>query len=101
MKFNVKAFGLTCGLLWGLGVFFLTRWIIFLEGPTHDLFVLGHIYRGYATRPLGGLIGLVYGLADGGVGGVVFARLYNVLAPDSINCPFPNPCGLTEGFAFV
>jgi hypothetical protein len=79
MKLNIKAFGLTCGLIWGLGVFFLTWWVIFFEGTTHDLMVLGHLYRGYDISPAGSLIGMVYGLVDGGAGGAVFAWLYNFL----------------------
>ena len=79
MKINIKAFGLTCGLLWGLGVLGLTWWVILFEGSTHDMMLLGHIYRGYDISPAGSLIGAAYGLVDGGVGGVVFAWLYNVL----------------------
>jgi hypothetical protein len=32
MKLNVKAFALTCGLVWGLGLFILTWWIIAFGG---------------------------------------------------------------------
>jgi hypothetical protein len=80
MKFNNKAFGLTCGLLWGLGVFFLTWWVILFEGTTHDLLVIGHIYRGYNVSPMGSLIGMLYGFVDGGIGGLVFSWLYNVIS---------------------
>jgi hypothetical protein len=80
MKLNIKAFGLTCGLVWGLGIFCLTWWVILFEGTTHDLMWIGHFYRGYDISPAGSLIGLAYGLADGGVGGAVFAWLYNLLS---------------------
>jgi hypothetical protein len=80
MKINTKALGLTCGLVWGLGVFGLTWWVIFFEGPTHDLMVLGHLYRGYDVSPLGSVIGMAYGLVDGGLGGVIFAWLYNLFS---------------------
>lgn len=79
MKLNIKAFAATCGLIWGFGILGLTWWVILFEGSTHDLFVLGHIYRGYDISPLGSLIGLAYGLADGAAGGLIFAWLYNVL----------------------
>ena len=36
MNLNVKAFALTCGLLWGLAVFFLTWWIMAFDGPSGD-----------------------------------------------------------------
>ncbi len=79
MKLNIKSFGLACGLFWGVGLFGLTWWVILLEGPTHDLLVIGHIYRGYDVSPLGSLAGLGYGLVDGGVGGALFAWTYNIL----------------------
>jgi hypothetical protein len=42
--------------------------------------VIGHLYRGYDVSPLGSVIGLAYGLVDGGVGGLIFAWLYNFLS---------------------
>jgi hypothetical protein len=80
MRLNVKAFGLTCGLLWGLGVFFLTWWIIAFDGATRQMTILGHVYRGYTVSPLGSLVGLVWAFPDGLIGGAVFAWLYNILA---------------------
>jgi hypothetical protein len=76
---NVKAFGLDRGLIWGLGLFFLPQWVVLFEGPTHALVGIGHLYRGFDISPLGSVIGMAYGLADGGVGGLVFAWLYNSL----------------------
>lgn len=32
MKLNVKAFALTCALVWGLGLFALTWWIMAFDG---------------------------------------------------------------------
>ncbi len=80
MKLNVLAFGLTCGLVWGLGVLVLTWWVIAFEGQTGEPTILGLVYRGYTVSAAGSLIGLVWGLGDGLVGGVIFAWLYNVLA---------------------
>jgi hypothetical protein len=80
MKLNIKAFAVTCGLIWGIGLFMLTWWIIAFEGSTEETFFLTRIYRGYAITPVGSFIGLVWGLFDGLVGGAVFAWLYNLLA---------------------
>ncbi len=80
MRLNVKAFGLTCGLIWGLGLFAVTWWIIALDGATGEVTFIGRIYRGYSITPLGSVAGLVWGLADGLIGGVIFAWLYNLLA---------------------
>ena len=79
MKLNVLAFGLACGLVWGLGVFCLPWWVMAFEGATGDLMVLGHIYRGFNISPLGSVIGLVWGLFDGFFGGLILAAIYNLL----------------------
>lgn len=81
MRLNVKAFALACGLVWGLGLFCLTWWIIAFEGATGELMWIGHIYRGYSVTPMGSLVGLVWGFFDALVGGAIFAWLYNWLAP--------------------
>jgi len=80
MKLNVKAFALTSGLLWGLGLFCLTWWLILLDGPTGEVTLIGRLYRGYTISPIGSFIGLVWALGDGAVGGAVFAWIYNLLA---------------------
>lgn len=80
MKFNVKACALTCGLIWGLGVFVLTWWIMAFDGPTGEATFIGRVYRGYAISPMGSVAGLVWGFFDGLIGGALFAWLYNRLA---------------------
>ena len=80
MKLNVFAFGLTCALIWGIGLFVLTWWIIAFDGPTDDVTMIGRIYRGYSISAMGSVIGLVWALADGLIGGIVFAWLYNVVS---------------------
>jgi hypothetical protein len=77
MKLDIRAFGLTCGLLWGIGLFCLTWWIILFDGATGEVTLLGRLYRGYSISPLGSVVGLVWALVDGFVGGLVFAWLYN------------------------
>jgi hypothetical protein len=79
MKLDTKAFGLACGIIWGLGLFALTWWIIAFEGATGDPTLIGRIYRGYSISPVGSLAGLVWGFFDGLVGGLIFAWLYNTL----------------------
>ena len=82
MKLNIKAFGLTCGLVWGVGLFIVTWWIIALEGLQDTAVyegLLSRVYLGYDISPLGSVIGLAWGFADGLIGGVIFAWLYNLL----------------------
>jgi hypothetical protein len=80
MRLNVNAFALTCALVWGLGLFALTWWIIAFDGATGERTLIGQLYRGYSISPMGSWIGLAWALADGYVGGAVFAWLYNFLA---------------------
>ena len=80
MRINVKAFALACGIIWGLGVFALTWWIMSFDGITHEATLIGRLYRGYDVSPLGSLVGLVWGFFDALIGGAIFAWLYNVIA---------------------
>ena len=77
MKLNIKAFALAFGLIWGLGLFCMTWWIIAFDGTTNETTMIGHLYRGFNISPRGSLIGLVWALADGAIGGAIFAWLYN------------------------
>ncbi len=79
MKLNIRAFAITCGIIWGLGLFCITWWIIFFEGPTGDPTFLGRIYRGYTISALGSFIGLLWAIIDGFIGGAIFAWLYNFI----------------------
>ncbi len=77
VKLSISAFSLTAGLLWGFGVFFVTWWIMLFDGATKATGFLGRIYRGYEVSPRGSFIGLLWALADGAVGGALFAWMYN------------------------
>jgi len=80
MKLNVKAMALACGLFWGLGVFCATWWVIAFDGATHEPTMLGLIYRGFSISPMGSVIGLIWAIPDGAIGGAVLAWLYNYFA---------------------
>jgi hypothetical protein len=80
VKRNVRAFSLNCRLVWGLGLCALTWWIIAFDGASIDPTFFGSVYRGYTLTPTGSAIGLIWGLADGFVGGAIFAWLYNRFA---------------------
>lgn len=79
MKLDVKAFALTCGLVWGFALFIMTWWLIALEGATGDSTFIGRLYLGYSLSPIGSIIGLVWAFVDGAIGGAIFAWLYNVI----------------------
>lgn len=79
MRLHILAFAITCALVWGLGLFLLTWWIIAMEGASTDPTLIGRVYIGYELTPMGSIIGLIWGLADGAIGGAIFAALYNGL----------------------
>ena len=83
MKLNVRAFALTGGLIWGIGLFLIAWWIILFEGSTQSLIGIGHVYRGFNISPVGSVFGLIWGFADGLIGGAIFAWLYNLIAGQS------------------
>lgn len=80
MKLNVKAFALACGIIWGIGLFLLTWWIIAFDGATGEPTVIGRLYRGYTISPAGSFIGFVWAFVDGLIGGAIFALLYNKIS---------------------
>jgi len=80
VQLNVKSFGLACGLLWGVGLFLMTWWVIAFDGAIEGPTFIGRIYRGYEVTALGSVIGLGWAFFDGLIGGLVFAWVYNLLA---------------------
>ena len=80
MSLNSRAFALTSGLVWGVGLFLFTWWIIAFDGATGDVTWIGRIYRGYHVSPAGSVVGLAWAFVDGLIFGAIFAWLYNSLA---------------------
>lgn len=62
---------------WGLAVFLLTWWLIFLDGATGEIPEIGRVYLGYNISPAGSVVGLAWALFDGFIGGAVLAWIYN------------------------
>jgi hypothetical protein len=84
MKLNVRALAFSAALIWGILAMLLTG-LANLIWPSYGrefLQVMASVYPGYhATRSLGQvIIGMLYGLADGAVGGAILAWLYNLFA---------------------
>ena len=79
MKLNALAFAVTCSVMWGVGLLCITWWIILFDGPTGEPTLIGRVYRGYNISLPGSLIGLAWALADGLIGGAIFAAVYNFL----------------------
>jgi hypothetical protein len=79
VKLDVRAFAIACGLTWGLAMFALG--VIDIFTTWGDVFgaIMSKMYIGYSPTLLGSIIGGVWGFCDAGVGGLVFAWIYNKL----------------------
>ena len=81
MKVSIKALGLTIALLWGGIVFLVGLGNLASTGyGSAFLEVVASIYPGYhATSSIGSvLVGTLYALADGFIGGLIAGWLYNL-----------------------
>jgi len=79
MKLNIKALAIAAGLLWGAMTFLFGIWASFYTPAAHVVGFAGNFYLGYEAGFLGAVIGLVWGFADGAIGGLILAWLYNLL----------------------
>ena len=83
MKLDVKAMAFTIGLVWGAAMLLAGVAYVISDGYAEAfLDVMASVYPGYdGTSNFGDVIvGTLYGLVDGAVGGAVVAWLYNRLA---------------------
>jgi hypothetical protein len=83
MKFNIGALALAIGLFWGGSI--LLVGVSNLMWPGYGsafLQLVASIYPGYKASATFGqvIIGTLYGLVDGAIGGALFAWLYNCCA---------------------
>jgi hypothetical protein len=80
MRLNVIALTITTGLLWGAAVL-LTTVANAIWPPYGQAFLdlAASIYPGYNAGPTIGqiIIGTIYALVDGAVGGLLFGWIYN------------------------
>jgi hypothetical protein len=80
MRLNVKALSLTAGILWGIGVWFATLWLVVFGYEGFLMSKLDHFYFGYTVTVGGAFVGLAWGFVDGVICGALFAWLYNTIA---------------------
>jgi hypothetical protein len=83
MKLNVKGVALTFGLLWG-GAMLVVGVVNMISSGYGQLFLatMASLYPGYYVSGSFGdvVVGALYGLVDGAIGGAVLAWLYNRLS---------------------
>lgn len=82
MNLNVKAFSLSLGLMWSVGILFLSLLSLVTDSYGHNIVeFLSSVYIGYSVTPMGIPIGMIYAFIDASVGGLVFSWLYNKFSP--------------------
>ncbi len=86
LRLDSKILGLVLGLVFGLGIFLMTNWLILAGGHVDaqgnqvigpNLALLGQFFIGYRVSFFGSLIGFLYGFALGTITGSAIGRLYN------------------------
>ena len=80
MELNAKASVLASGLICGVGLSFLTGGIIAFGGTTGGPAPVEHLCRGFNLSSAGSVIGLVWALVNGAIGGIILAWFYNTVA---------------------
>ncbi len=76
---NIKILGLSLGLLFGIGMFIATNWLILKDGKVvgPHLQLLSQYFIGYRVSFFGSLIGVAYGFAVGTLSGSLIGWIYN------------------------
>ena len=79
---NAKVVGLALGVIFGLGIFVATNWLVIKGGNRvgPHLILLSQYFIGYRVTFLGSLIGAVYGFALGTICGALIGWIYNKIA---------------------
>ncbi len=79
-KLDVKALGLSFGIMWGVSVVIMD--ILYMISGWGGSFVIamGKFYIGYQPTIVGCAIGGIWGFIDMGIAGIVIAWLYNKFA---------------------
>ena len=83
MRLHMTAMSFTVGLIWGVTIFLVA--VANLIWPNYGqafLELTASIYPGYhLSSSIGSvIIGTLYGIVDGAIGGAVFAGVYNFFA---------------------
>jgi len=87
MKFNTKALALASAILWGLAMLVMgLANLIWGNYGQQFLQTMSSVYLGYhPTRSFAEVVvGTLYGVVDGLIGGAVFAWLYNQFAKPGV-----------------
>lgn len=76
-KLHSFGLGMAIGVLWGASVILMAVLTMFTEYGGSFVATIGQYYLGYEATWLGAVIGGIWALVDGFVGGFLIAWLYN------------------------
>ena len=74
---SIRALALTAGIFGASTMFLLAWWLILTGNAEGPPTIFERIYIGYSFTPMGSVIGAAWGFVDWGIGGAIFAWLYN------------------------
>jgi hypothetical protein len=77
-RLSVSATALGFGLTWAVAILSI-GWTSMFGWGTRVVGVVSSLYIGYAPTFLGGIIGALWALVDGAIGGAIFALVYNAV----------------------
>ncbi len=80
MKLSIKALALTAAIIWSMALLIVGSANIMFPGYAMSfLEIVGSIYPGYhpGTGLSSVIVGSLYGFVDAGIGGLIFAWIYN------------------------
>ena len=82
LRLNGRAWGIACGLLFGIGLFAATNFLLVVGGPNvgQHLNLLSVYFPGYEVTFLGSLLGFVYAFVVGYATGRIICGVYNLTA---------------------
>ncbi len=85
VRLNVQAWGISFGLLIGLGLMLATLVLVVRGGPDvgQHLGLLANYFPGYRVTTLGAFVGFVYGFVLGYILGRLVGVVYNRIAATS------------------
>ena len=82
LRLNGRAWGIACGLLFGIGLFVATNFLILAGGVDvgKHLKLLSVYFPGYDVTFVGSLVGFVYAFVVGYATGRIVSGVYNLAA---------------------
>lgn len=79
-KLSRVAFGVACGILWGVGILLIGLVAHFAHYGTTFVTSMGGLYIGYGPSIFGSIVGGLIGFIDAFIVGFLLAWIYNAVA---------------------